>query len=42
VPEEFGEQLLAVAEMMGDAGVGHAHPGGHRAHLDGRDTGLGE
>lgn len=42
VPEEFGEQFLAVAEVVGDAGVGHADPRGHGSHLDGGDTGLAE
>lgn len=42
VPEEFGEEFLAVAEVMGDAGVGHADARGHGPHLDGGDTGLAE
>lgn len=42
VPEEFGEEFLAVAEVMGDAGVGHADPRGHGPHLDGGHAGLAE
>ena len=42
VPEELGEQRLAVAEVVGDTGVGHTDPRGHRPYLDGGDTAVGE
>jgi hypothetical protein len=40
--KQFGEQLLAIAEVMGDAGVGHPDPRCHRAHLYSGDASLGQ
>ncbi len=40
--KEFGEQLLAIAEVMRDAGVGHADPCCHCAHLYSGDASLGQ
>lgn len=35
--EQLGEQGVAIAEVVGDAGVGHADPLGHLAHAYGRN-----
>ena len=42
VSKELGEQFLAIAEVMCDAGVGHTDPRGHRAYLHGGNASLGE
>jgi Protein of unknown function (DUF3237) len=42
VSQKLTEQLLAITEVMGDPGIGHADPRGHRTYLYGGHASLGK